>query len=355
MNYNNNPYTLMFGESPSQLIARPAEAAQLIQAFCKQEQPQKIYMITGIRGSGKTVLMSEVSKKISSLQDWIVVELNPERDLLQALAAKLSSHERLAALFHEAKINLSFFGLSAEIKGTAPIRDIETALSRMLKTLHQKGKRVLVTIDEVTSNEHVRVFAAAFQILIRQNLPLFLLMTGLYENIYKLQNEPSLTFLYRAPKIELGPLNLGTIASNYRRNMTLEPDRAREMAQLTCGYSFAFQVLGFYTWEHDGMYEEALDEYRQYLEDYVYDKIWSELSAKDRTLAYAVAVSTSGKVAEILQKLGIENSQLSPYRKRLIRKGVLDGSQFGYLRFTLPLFGDYVQDVYPVDEMNVFG
>ena len=62
---------------------------------------------------------------------------------------------------------------------------------------------MLVTIDEVTSNEHVRVFAAAFQILIRQNLPLFLLMTGLYENIYKLQNEPSLNCLQKT-----GPLHM---------------------------------------------------------------------------------------------------------------------------------------------------
>lgn len=31
-------------------------------------------------------------------------------------------------------------------------------------------------------------------------------MTGLYENIYEIQNDPVLTFLLRAPKIILGPL-----------------------------------------------------------------------------------------------------------------------------------------------------
>ncbi|MBR3317729.1 MAG: hypothetical protein IKG21_07965 [Atopobiaceae bacterium] len=35
----------------------------------------------------------------------------------------------------------------------------------------------------------MRVFAASFQVFLRQNLPVFLLMTGLYENINELQNE----------------------------------------------------------------------------------------------------------------------------------------------------------------------
>ena len=80
--------------------------------------------------------------------------------------------------------------------------DIETALARMLDSLRKHHKKVLVTIDEVTNNQNMRIFASSFQIFIRHDLPLFLLMTGLYENINKLQNEDSLTFLYRAPKIE---------------------------------------------------------------------------------------------------------------------------------------------------------
>ena len=233
MDPTRNPYSLLFGEAPSQIISRASETAQLLNAFCNHEQPQKIYMVTGIRGSGKTVLMSEVSQKIKAMHDWIVVELNPERDMLQSLAARLNSLDELAAIFREAKINLSFLGLGAEISGSAPIFDIETALARMLENLKNKGKRVLVTIDEVTNSEQMRVFAAAFQILIRQKLPLYLLMTGLYENINKLQNEPSLTFLYRAPKLDLGPLNIGTIASNYHKILHLSEDDASSMATLT--------------------------------------------------------------------------------------------------------------------------
>ena len=68
-------------------------------------------------------------------------------------------------------------------------------------------------------------------------------MTGLYENINSLQNEKSLTFLYRAAKIELKPLNLRTIAENYHSKLSVDEETALKMARLTKGYSFAFQVL----------------------------------------------------------------------------------------------------------------
>ena len=42
-----------------------------------------------------------------------------------------------------------------------------------------------------------------------------------YEKIYELKNQKSLTFLYRAPRIDLRPLNIGTIAENYRQNFNL--------------------------------------------------------------------------------------------------------------------------------------
>ena len=73
----------------------------------------------------------------------------------------------------------------------------------------KKKKRLLITIDEVTNTKKMRIFASAFQIFVRQDYPIFLLMTGLYENIHELQNEKSLTFLYRAPKLRLGLLDNG--------------------------------------------------------------------------------------------------------------------------------------------------
>lgn len=341
-----NPYSLLFGKEPNQMISRKVQTASVISSFVEEKPSQQIYMITGIRGCGKTVFMTEISKKISEYPDWIVVELNPERDMLTSLASKLSSENLLASYFHEAKINLSFFGFGIEIAGTKPITDIEMALAKMLESLDKHGKRVLITIDEVSNTSDMRVFAAAFQILIRKDLPVFLLMTGLYDNIHSLQNEKSLTFLYRAPKIELGPLNLNTIARNYKRNLNISQEEAVRMAKLTKGYSFAFQVLGYFVFEEGSITDSVMSSYQEYLEDYVYEKVWAELSSLDKKMTYGIANVSSGRIVEIREYLGIDSNLFNQYRKRLIKKGIIEGDTYGYVHFQLPLFEEYVLQAY---------
>ena len=341
-----NPYSLMFGKAPGQMISTMALSEEIYDSFLSENPPVMIYMLTGVRGSGKTVMMTAVSEKIGEYKDWITIELNPSRDLLLGLASKLYNEKGLTAIFQKAKINLSLFGIGIEIDGSDPVSDIETAITRMLKALKKEGKKVLVTIDEVTNTKDMQIFASAYQIFIRDDLPLFLIMTGLYENIDALQNEKALTFLYRAPKIKLGPLDIGSIAGHYRNVFDIDDDTSREMARLTKGFPFAFQVLGYYTYEHKGDYKKAVPDFRQRLNEYVYDKIWSELSANDKRVAGAIAMSDTGRIADIRELLDMESNEFAPYRDRLIKKGIADGRERGKIRFVLPLFEEYVKDNY---------
>jgi len=338
-----NPYSLVFGREPLQLIPRISTVLQICETFTADQPSLQTYLITGVRGSGKTVLMTEVSKRLSQREEWIVVELNPERDMLHSLAAKLSSEHTLAQLFQSASINLSFFGLGLEVNGSVPITDIEVALEKMLGSLKKQGKKLLITVDEAASTQGMREFASTYQILIRKDLPVFLLMTGLYDNIRKLQDEKTLTFLYRAPRIEMQPLNIGIIADNYRKNLNVDDEEALRMAKLTKGYSFAFQVVGYFSWRHNGQLTEgAMADVKQYLDDYAYEKIWSELSRGDRNVAWAIANSPSSKVRDIRERAHMSTNQFNPYRDRLIKKGIIDGATYGHVYFTLPLFERYV-------------
>ena len=168
-----NPFTLAFGKSPLENIDRPVQKNEILEAFLATPINQQIYMITGVRGSGKTVLMTDVSRRLKTENAWTVIELSPETDMLHAFAAKLSRVEKFSETFRNAKINLSLLGLGLEMEGVSPVADDETAVSRMLESIRKKGNRVLVTVDEVTNNENVRKFAAAFQIFIRAELPIF--------------------------------------------------------------------------------------------------------------------------------------------------------------------------------------
>ena len=337
-----NPFTLTFGKSPLESIERPLQVNEIIGAFTAEPVNQQMFLLTGIRGSGKTVMMTDISHKLNDRDDWIVIELNPSTDLLNGMLSKLYSNQFCAGLIQSAKINLSFFGFGIEVEGTHQITDTETAIIAILEHLKKSGKRILITIDEVTNNEYMQIFAASFQIFVRQDLPIFFLGTGLYENIEELQNEKNLTFLYRAPKVSLKPLNNRAIIYKYQNIFHIKEEQAADMAHLTKGYPFAFQVLGYLTWNQNGDYKSILPQYEQYLSEFVYDKLWSELSAKDKIVAHGIAQVKSGKISEIRELLHMETNEFNPYRKRLIRKGLIDGETRGYVKFTLPFFEEYV-------------
>lgn len=118
------------------------------------------------------------------------------------------------------------------------------------------------------------------------------------------------------------------------------------MAKLTQGYAFAFQVLGYLTWKNGGDYKSALGNYKLYLDEFVYDKMWSELSRKDKLVLFGMAKAGTGKVSDVKSLLNMESNEFSPYRIRLIRKGLISGSERGYVAFTLPLFDRYVLENY---------
>jgi hypothetical protein len=265
--------------------------------------------------------------------------------MLTSLAAKLCSRPELFALFVEAKLNFSLLGFGVEVKNAAPISDIETALARMLGVIRAAGKKLLVTVDEAANNPNVRVFASTFQIFMRQEYPVFLLMTGIYDNIHNLQNEKTLTFLYRAPKITLGALNLTSIRLQYAKIFGISMKEAGRMADLTMGYPFAFQVLGYLYWNSRDAktLDEVLPEYDRYLEEYVYSKIWSELSETDKQIVAVMASTGKTKVGEIREEVAMKPEKFSVYRERLKRKGVIDTSRYGAVTFALPRFDVFVR------------
>ena len=336
-----NPFTLTFGKSPLVPIERPVQTNEIINAFTAEPVNQQVFILTGVRGSGKTVMLTEISRKLEERDGWIVIELNPSTDLLKGLLSKLSSHQICANMIKSAKIDLSLFGFGVSLEGSFPVSDAETAVIMILEKLKDKGTKLLVTIDEVTNNEYMRVFAGSFQIFVRHDLPIFLLATGLYENIDDLQNEKNLTFLYRAPKIPLKPLNMQAMARKYQTVLNVESLSAFRMAELTGGYPFAFQVLGYLTWNKDGDFQSVLGEYEQYLSEFVYDIIWSELSKKDRIVIKGIANTEGGRIKDIRALLKMETNEFNPYRKRLIKKGLISGETRGYVSFTLPLFREY--------------
>ncbi len=337
-----NPFSLNFGIEPNRMISRNNQIDEIVEGFKAASPSTYLYIITGVRGSGKTVTMASIMHRLKADKDWVTVSLNPNRDLLKGLAANLFENPMLKPAFVKADISFSM-GVNVSLGMDAPEPDVEIKIKKMLSVLKNLGKKLLVAIDEVTNSSDLRAFASAYQIFLYEGFPFFLIMTGLYDNVRSLQNEKSLTFLYRAPKLELKPLGIQAMANNYKDVFRTEDDEALRMAKFTKGYSYAFQVLGYLKFKRQVPFEMLIPEFDEIMEEYAYEKIWSELSPKDREIIHAIARNGGKmKVQEIIKATGMTSSSFSTYRRRLGKGGILSTEEYGYCEICLPRFKEIV-------------
>ena len=340
----NNPFTTTFGIEPPNYIKRNVESEKIITEFSSESPSNYVYIITGLRGSGKTVLLSAIANHFMEQDDWVVVDPGPKDNILENVASELYETGKVKKLFLKGEFSFSFRGLTFSIEGKEPVTTVSTFLKKMLAFLQKKGKKVLITIDEVDNSEQMKLFVQAYQSLIRLKYPVRLLMTGLYDNVSKLQEDKTLTFLYRAPKINLPPLSVGAVASSYRRYLGVNNEESIAMAKLTKGYAYAYQVLGYLLFpKPDKRIDEAvLAEYDQYLADYVYDKLYSELSYVEQRILAAFPKDGPIKMIDLAAACSLDTKYLSVYRDRLIKKGIVFSSSYGYLELSLPRFYEYL-------------
>ena len=339
-----NPFDITFGKPPVKIIDRPDVETEIIASFSNSNRPSSLYIITGPRGCGKTVSMTSISNYFRNSERWIVIDLNPQLDLEQQFAASLYQKGNLRRLFLKKDFNISFKGFGFSISGDIPVVSISSLIEKMLEHLKKKQINVLLTIDEVNNNQFMRVFAHSYQSYLRNGFDVSLLMTGLYENVSSLQNEEGLTFLYRAPKIYLEPLNVRAMTYSYMSLLGMEEKEAKEAALVTNGYAFAYQLLGYILYDEGKkkIDDEILNRLDLLLDERAYSKIYSELTNKEREIVSLVA---SGKASnsEIKEMLQMKDGSLSTYKMVLSKKGIIDVSQRGIITFRLPRFAEFIR------------
>ena len=308
-----NPFTITFGKQPNKYISRYEDTDKIISTFNADNPVSQTFLIEGIRGSGKTVLMTTVAKSLAEEKNWIVINLNPAMDLLSNFAIRLSE----------------------ECDSTPD--------DKLFKTLVKKKKRVMITVDEVVNDDNMKVFASQFQIFVREDYPIFLIMTGLHENIYEIQNNQALTFLLRSPKIITGPLSMLQISRQYTEIFEIDSDQALNLAKITKGYAFAFQAMGVSFWNNrDKGLEKVLYEFDELLDDFVYKKVWTTLTAKEKEIVSIISKEEM-KTGEICKKLKLSAGTFSKYREKLISKGIIDGDNYGVVSLSLPRFYEVIK------------
>lgn len=343
-----NPFTLSFGKEPKEYIKRLQVIDEIVDDFNRENPSSSIYVISGVRGSGKTVLLSSLYKHFEDDDSYVAVDLNTRGDMLENLAAFIYEKAPIKHRFLKSEFSFSFYGVSISLKGENPVSSVSILLEKMLSSLKKHKKKLVVTIDDIDTGDQMKLFAKEFQSLFRKDLPIFLIATGLYATVDSLERQEGLTFLQRSQKRYLLPLNLRYIASSYKEIFKIDDERACDLAKLTKGYAFAYQTLGYLMFENGSanIDEKLLRDYDYYLEEYVYRRVYNDLSEKEKAILKAISIDKITTNKGLVDRGIITNQEIYRYKDKLSKKGICDISSRGEINILLPRFEEYVSFYY---------
>lgn len=350
-----NPFSTTFSKMPEYTYISTVEPKEIIENFSYDSPTEAVYKITGIRGSGKTVMLAYVQKEMKSknYQDkgWLVYTLNPARDMLAQFAANLYNEG-----FIKESIKSKSISLSAQFMGTGggvgfskendkTHFDIGVEIRKMLDEAQRQNKKILICVDEVSKTQEMIVFSLEFGGWLVSNYPVYFVCTGLYENVLALGNTRNLTFFRRGTSIETKPLNRIKMSEMYKEKLNIDSEMAQKMADITKGYAYAFQELGrlFFKNGKKTDPETLVAELKAELFSYSYEKIWEEMSEEDKFLASLLTEKEEYKRSEVLDMMGDHSKNYSIYRDRLKKRGVITVRQ-GYIGLNPPFFGEFIRE-----------
>ena len=339
-----DPFTTTFGIVPKNIISRLSEFDMVKNSFLAERPNRYLYLITGLRGSGKSVLLSCLFDYFSHQKNWIVLDCPFQGNLIHDSLIGLCHYGLERKMFVESELEFTTKIVNLSLKKKPLPSNDYTDYVDLMTMFKKKGKRVLLTIDEIDASEGVKQFFRLYQSLIRQNMPIFLLMTGVYENVQKIKNEPNLTFLWRTPRINLGPLDIQSITNSYQSVFNISFEQAAELALMTKGFAYAYQVLGSILFEEkvSSLTAKVLSSFDSTMAAYVYDKVFYAASALEKKVLKSFKTNEPVAVRDIIERSGISEGSWSQIRARLIEKGLVSAPSFGKLVLTLPRFNEYL-------------
>ena len=357
-----NPFKPTAGKMPPVLVGRDKVVNDFIEGLENGEgAPGRLMRITGPRGAGKTVLLSELAS-IAQDQGWLVVNAAATEDLLGSIARKLAKSPALE--LDAIKVGAPF--ASVEVKrNKAHDEDFETIFDAAAREMTAMGKGLLVTIDEIqdASHEDIRAIATAVQFLIRDDQNIALVFAGITTGVLDLLNGKAMTFLRRAKPEELDAIPINEVHESLRVAIEDSGFSAEEMAldaaaKATAGYAYLIQLVGYYVWrtawlrcrDCDGQIviteADAENGIHEALEEFKDAVLETAISGLPKTaIEFVLAMSEDSDVVavgEIAERLGKTTGYLSPYRRQLISRQIIEQTAPGYVTFSIPFMKEFL-------------
>ncbi len=333
-------------------------ADEIINNFRSDESSKYVYKITGIRGSGKSVEYSKIIRTLKEDKKWLVYPLSASGEAVSTLISKLNMEK-----FIDSRVTSTAVSSSTSIGGSAVVIsgnesiDIqktfsdnehiysdEALLTHMIEAANEKGYKVLVGIDDIAkTNEIVKLLSMIGSMLL-EGRQIYLVVTGLSENIEDFSSENNLTFFKRADSREIKALNKFDVTYMYEKLLGLDSMEAKRMESISKGYAYAYQVLGtlYFNKDSSESLDDIMPEFERIMFKDSYDLIWKSLTKAEKELVRCIFKTNDGR-AEDIKSLMKNPSNYPVYRDRLMNKHLVDGDTRGYLSIRLPRFDKFVE------------
>ena len=355
-----NPFKPTAGAEPPVLVGRDHVIDDFIDGLDEGVgAPGRLMRITGPRGSGKTVLLTELGD-VARKRGWLVVDVTARTGMLDEIILALSSKD---AIELSADIDLGIVKAHASTGQKDGARSIREALTKA--TSSAVGRTgVLITVDEVqdADRDEMVQLATAVQHLIREGKDIAFVFAGITTGVLDFLNDASLTFLRRAKAEELAPIPLDEVCEAYAKSfaatgMSISGDALKEAAQATSGYAFLVQLVGYQVWRKCRRHVDessivTIDDVRRGVaeadREFCDMVILPALSGVSRRgieyLIEMAKVDGAISTAAISRNLGVKSSSLSSTRRTLISKQVIEPTARGFVTFSIPRMREYMRE-----------
>ena len=364
-----NPFLPTFGTTPPTLAGRDDVVARFERAFERGPQhPDYTMLITGVRGSGKTVLLNEAEDAALRL-GWRVISMSASvRDLCRLITNAAHRHLREAVngapprRISSVKVMGVGVGFEAgeqadDARGDIDLRSVLTSLAELLA---RNSTGLLLTVDElhaVSLPEATELAVTIQHVTRRELLPAAFIGAALPEIDETLLADRGMTFFQRCARARLEALAPDDTAEAIKLPICeagghIDDDALEHLVNASGGHPFTIQLLGYHSWEMaapaariDATHATAgtLEADHAVLEQIV-KPIWSGLSNMDRSFLWAMSLDEAeSEMSRIAERIERSPNFAQTYRRRLIDAGAIESADRGKVRFSYQQMGPWLR------------
>ena len=356
-----NPFTPTFGQMPANLAGRDRLLREMSQAFGAQTRaPELTMLLSGARGSGKTVLLASIAEE-AERSGWISVSTVAAKGMLEDIFVQATDKASHLVNTLERSGSLTGVGIGQILsleweKGEDQPTNWRLRMQKLISALEEVGSGLLVLVDELDPaiEEAVRL-ASTYQLYVMENRRVALVMAGLPYNIERAKSDKRISFVRRAQQRKLGRVADIEVSEAIRKTVvgggrSIGDEALRIAVNAAAGFPFMIQLVGYRMWGRNPESDEISAEdahigsllAQEELRSYVLESTYRDLSDGDISFLKAMLPDEGQSLMkDVAARMGKSSSYASTYRERLLRQGVIGEPDRNAVGFELPGFRKY--------------